>query len=168
MDNQKVIQTAKLLAEFEPGFLPYPVFEQIARLVALPVVEFIPLRYKNNSVEILLIPRTEKDPYWSGMVHTPGTVIRATDLNSSGNFPAFSRIIGEELNNTDVGPPHYVGSLLNSSKRGVEQAQLYWVEVLGEPKIGSFYSFDNLPSNLISSQDKFIKQAVKNFLEFKL
>lgn len=166
MNDAEVEKLVELLSKFKPGFLPYPVFEQVARIVALPIVEFVPLRLKDGKVEVLLIPRDNNDPHWSGMVHTPGTVIRATDLNSEeGNYPAFKRIIHDELKDTSIGPPHYVGSILHESKRGVEQAQLYWVEVLGEPNIGVFYSVDALPDNLIKSQENFIKEASRNFIE---
>jgi hypothetical protein len=118
MNTSFIEQTASMLSKFEPGFLPYPVFEQIARLVALPIVEFIPLRLKDNKVEVLLIDRDKDDPYWPNMLHTPGTVIRSTDLNQKHiNWLAFERILGDELNDTKISSPHYVGSILHQSNR---------------------------------------------------
>ena len=165
MSDEDIKQTADLLAKFNPGFLPYPVFEQIARLVALPIVEFIPLRLNGDVVEVLLIERPANDPFWPGMLHTPGTVIRATDLSEGKqeNWPAFDRILNDELQGTKVGPPHYVGSIFHRSKRGAEQAQLYWVEVKGEPSVGNFYPVDELPDGLIESQVAFIKEASSKF-----
>jgi len=165
MTNDDIQRTADLLAQFEPGFLPYPIFEQIARLVALPIVEFIPLRLKDDQVEVLLIERLADDPHWPGMLHTPGTVIRATDLNKGGqeNWPAFQRILSDELHDTKVSAPHYVGSLFHASKRGTEQAQLYWVEVLEKPKVGHFYPVNDLPKNHIDNQQVFISEAAKHF-----
>jgi hypothetical protein len=165
MDDEAIKQAADLLANFEPGFLPYPVFEQIARLVALPIVEFVPLRKNGSSVEVLLVERTADDPFWPGLLHTPGTVIRATDLSDGKqeNWPAFQRILEDELKGTKVSSPHYVGSIFHRSKRGVEQAQLYWVEVLEDPKVGKFYSTYELPGGLIESQVSFIIEAVRHF-----
>ncbi|HEX7632809.1 MAG TPA: hypothetical protein VF401_00620 [Candidatus Saccharimonadales bacterium] len=164
MNDEDIQTTAALLKKFESGFLPYPVFEQIARLVALPILEFIPLRSTDNSVQVLLIARPADDPLWPGMLHTPGTVIRATDIGQpDANWPAFQRIQHDELADTEISKPQYVGSLLHQSKRGAEQAQLYWVEVMGEPKVGTFYDVDNLPEGLIASQRAFIKAAVDNF-----
>jgi hypothetical protein len=165
MSDEEIKQAAELLAKFEPGFLPYPVFEQIARLVALPIVEFIPLRHNDGETEVLLIERPADDQFWPGMLHTPGTVIRATD-HSEGkqeNWPAFSRILEDELKGTTVSPPHYVGSIFHRSKRGVEQAQLYWVEVLDEPRVGKFYPIEDLPKELMESQRSFIREAAKHF-----
>lgn len=165
MNQDDIAKTAQLLAQLEPGFLPYPIFEQVARLVVLPILEFIPLRRRDGAIEVLLIAREADDPFWPGMLHTPGTVVRATDLNESAetNWPAFERIIQDELKGTTVGSPQYVGSQFRRSKRGIEQAQLYWVEVIGEPKIGSFYAIDKLPADLIEAQRGFIEEAVRHY-----
>ena len=164
MTDDYIQQTAALLKQFEPGFLPYPVFEQVARLVALPIVEFIPLRKTDTGIEVLLIARPHDDVLWPDLLHTPGTVVRATDFGTEATvWPPFSRIIHDELLDTELGQPQYVGSLLNKSKRGVEQAQIYWVEVLGDPKVGTFYPVTNLPSTLMDSQKTFIAEAVRHF-----
>jgi hypothetical protein len=155
---------AQLLAELEPGFLPYEIFKQVARLVVLPIIEFVPVRQKDGQVEVLLLNRSKFDDIWPGELHTPGTVIRPTD--STGEiYKAFDRILNDELAGTKVSSPHYVGSILHSSKRGMEQAQVYWVEVLEEPKVGQFYQISNLPKNTMQSQTAFINQAAKNYLD---
>lgn len=167
MKEDDIQRTAKLLGVLKPGFLPYPIFEQIARLVALPIIEVIPLRQnERGEVEVLLIEREQGDGLWPGALHTPGTVIRATDLHGEGlgNWPAFQRIINDELQKTKVASPQYVGSMFHESKRGAEQAQLYWVEVLGIPKVGKFYPANRLPDKLIRSQEDFIRQAVENYI----
>jgi hypothetical protein len=124
---------------------------------------------EDRAVEVLLIARDDDDPFWPGMLHTPGTVVRATDLNKGerDDWLAFKRILSEELADTKVGPPQYVGSMFHDSKRGTEQAQLYWIEVLDEPIAGSFYPVDDLPPELIDSQTAFIGQAVRTFLAAK-
>lgn len=162
-------QIARALETYEPGFLPYPIFEQIARLVALPILEIIPLRLTyNGEVEVLLIERESHDALFPGAVHTPGTVIRATDNNpDKGPWQPLVRILEDELGGTNVGPINFVGSILHASRRGVEQAQLYWVEVVGEPVKGVFYNVHELPDNLIESQNDFIKLAAENFIEAK-
>lgn len=165
LTSEEIDQLTGLLKKLEPGFQPFPIFEQIARLVVLPIIEFVPLRVNNSGgVEILL---TEPDDrLFSGILHTPGTVIRATDMDSEGlkNWGAFNRILHDELLDTLVGDPHYVGSIFHASKRGPEQAQVYWVKVVGNNKIGEFYPVDNLPANVMESQVSFIKMAADNFI----
>jgi hypothetical protein len=167
MTEVEIEQTSELLKKLKPGFLPYPIFEQIARLVALPIIEFIPLRRSGDKVEVLLLDRGPEDSLWPNMLHTPGTVIRATDLvvsENQQNWPAFDRILKEELRGIKVGSPHYVGSIFHESKRGAEQAQLYWIEVYEEaPKSGKFYDAEELPENFIKSQDAFVRAAVRSF-----
>lgn len=165
MDNEDTNQIAEKLAKLEAGFLPYPIFDQIARLVALPIVEFVPLRTRDGKTQVLLIERDKTDNHFAGELHTPGTVIRATDLekDSGGNWKTFSRILHDELLDTPVGQPHYAGSIFHKSKRGAEQAQIYWIEVTGEPFVGKFYNSDDLPESLIESQTKFIKVATTHY-----
>ena len=160
------VQLVGLLKKLQPGFLPYEVFLQISRLVTVPIVEFVPIRIKNGEPEVLLLKRDSTDTIWPNALHTPGTVIRSTDLDSEDHL-AFTRIINDELKNTEVSEPYYVGSNLHKSKRGSEQAQIFWVEVLGDPKIGKFYQFSNLPKELIKSQVGFINLAVESFKKIK-
>jgi hypothetical protein len=156
-----------LLDKLEPGFLPYDIFVQIARLVVLSIIEFVPLRLNNKGeVEVLLLSRGADDPIWSNELHVPGTVIRPTDTEGK-IYLAFDRIFKDELQDTKTSNPHYVGSNLHPSKRGMEQAQIFWVEVLGEPTTGHFYPISQLPDNLIASQLNFIKQAATSFLQEK-
>ena len=165
MTEDEIFQTADLLGKLEPGFLPLPIFEQVARLVALPVLELVPFRWHGDAVEVLLIQRSSDDPLWPGMWHTPGTVVRATDLysNDDKDWAPFSRLMRDELKETPIGKPHFVASLLHQSKRGVEQAQVYWAEVLGEHNTGQFFPLTDLPDNLIASQRKFIEEATASF-----
>ncbi|MDB5168829.1 MAG: hypothetical protein JWO41_185 [Candidatus Saccharibacteria bacterium] len=165
MDDQDIQNLADQLKQFEPGFLPYPIFEQVARIVALPIVEFVPLRRQGDSIQVLLIRRPANDPIFPGMEHTPGTVIRATDASDGqqDSWAAFDRILKDELQGTSTGDPHYVGSMFHHSKRGAEQAQIYWVEVSGESAVGTFYDIEQLPTELMESQRKFIALAAQDF-----
>ena len=166
MQKSEEEQLVELLSQLAPGFLPYDIFVQIARLVTLPIIEFVPLRLNEGRVEVLLLERSRHDEIWPGELHTPGTVIRPTD-NLGEIYKAFERIRKDELMDTEISDGYFVGSILHRSKRGSEQGQVFWVEVLGEPKAGKFYPADNMPPNLIESQRKFIAQAVKSFKESK-
>jgi hypothetical protein len=166
MTHEDIQTTADLLKRLQPGFLPYPIFEQVARLVALPIVEFIPLRKGlDGATEVLLVARDADDPFWPNMLHTPGTVVRATDLHKGDqdDWQAFERILKDEMKGTKVGPPQYVGSIFHDSKRGAELAQIYWVEVLEEARVGVFYDITALPMQLMDSQIAFIVQAAADF-----
>jgi hypothetical protein len=169
MTDEEIQRTAELLKKLKPGLMPYPIFKQVARIAALPVVEIVPLIRSESGVEVLLIDRGPNDPLWPNMLHTPGTIIRADDINTGErhNWQAFERIMHDELKDTEVGTPYYVGSMLHQSKRGAEQAQLYWVEVTGVNKVGDYYPVSSLPESLINSQTTFIKLAGTSFAEHK-
>ena len=163
MNRDKQKQLVDLLGQLEPGYLPLDIFIQIARLAALSIVEFVPLRTKNGKLEVLLLARGSDDAIWPGELHTPGTVIRPTDTQESMS-EVFDRILKDELGGTQTSEPHYVSSLLHKSRRGTEHAQIYWVEVLDEPKAGKFYQLDNLPAIIIESQVSFINEAANDFI----
>lgn len=162
LTEKELKRLTELLQQLEPGYLPFDVFVQIARLVVLPIIEFVPLRYNRGQVEVLLLERSPDDPIWPSMLHTPGTVIRATDTDSK-MYLAFQRVLTDELQETEVAGPQYVGSILHKSARGAEHAQVYWVEVIGPPKVGHFFPIKELPENLIQSQLKFIQEAAKHY-----
>jgi hypothetical protein len=88
-------------------------------------------------------------------------------VEEAHDWKAFQRLFHDELKDTEVGAPHYVGSIFHQSKRGAEQAQLYWVEVTGEPQVGGFYPVTKLPEKLIHSQTAFIRHAAESFKEYK-
>mgnify|MGYP003595614565 CR=1 FL=1 len=164
-DNEKQLLVA-LLQRLPEGFVPYEIFEQFARILALPIVEVVPVRSVNNSVQVLLLSRGPDDPIWPNQLHTPGTVVRATDERQPAAI--HSRITQEELAGTQLGELHLASNILHRSKRGVEQAQIYWAEVTGEPKAGEFFDAKDLPQGLMDSQREFIARAVQNYTDNKL
>lgn len=171
MLKTEINQLVGLLRQFEPGYLPYPIFEEIARLTVMPIIEFVPLTIIENEVNVLLIRRDKDDPLWPNLLHTPGTVLRTTDYEENPKnrkqWAPFQRIIIDELKSASVGLPYYVGSIFHKSKRGIEQAQVYWLEVVSNPNVGEFYNVTQLPKCLIESQYIFIQEAVKHYYRYK-
>jgi hypothetical protein len=151
--------TAKKLAAFEPGFLPLPLFNEITRLTVTPIIEIVPIHRSVNGLEILLLKRQVDDPLWPSYWHTPGTVIRATDTFQT----AITRLTDDELGGLKL-EPVYVGHILHHSGRGMEAAQIYWLDLTGSaiPK-GTLYGLEELPVDMIQSQHDFIPMAVEHF-----
>jgi hypothetical protein len=96
------------------------------------------------------------------MYHTPGTVVRATDTDRDYK-DAFKRILKGELSGVKTSAPVFIYSLLHKSKRGTESALIFWVEVLGKPKIGKFFRTKSLPKNIVDTQIEFIERCVNDF-----
>ena len=166
--TQSEINTAvDILKKLEPGFLPFEIFHQVARLYVTPIIEIVLLR-KNEKGEIctIVLQREEDDPVWPGKVHTPGTVLRATD--AEGDFAdAFSRIIKKELGNLEIEfGPEFVSYEFHQVGRGREIALVFFVVYSGEAKCGTEVKVDALPDNIVDTQLKFIKKAVDAFQSY--
>ena len=150
-----------LLSQLTPGYLPFSIFCQVARLTATPIVELVPLRFINGRSEVLLLKRDPDDPIYSGKVHVPGTVVRATDTLDT----AFHRLFAEELKGIALSSPVFVKNVIHHSGRGNEVAQIYWAEVITAPKDARFYDANDLPAELIMSQLDFIPDVVNEYAQ---
>jgi hypothetical protein len=160
--DEEIQQAAHILSKVEPGKLPLPIFLEVARLTVTPILEVVPIRIMNGKVEVLLIERDVSDPIWGGKLHTPGTVIRASD-NENYFADAFGRILNELANASIKGEPAFVNRVLHQVKRGRELAEIYYVEIDGESNEGKFYASDSLPAETVETQIMFIEQAVEKF-----
>jgi hypothetical protein len=163
-NEEQIMEAAKILSRLKPGFLPLPLFLEVTRLTVTPIVEVVPLRMAGDQVQVLLVRRGGNDPNWPGMLHTPGTVVRATDESYAS---AINRIFRDELASVEFCEPVYVQSVLHKTNRGMEDAKVYFVEVISEPREGVFYDVKALPANTVDSQIKFIMEAVKSFIGIK-
>jgi hypothetical protein len=156
-------EIASQLAKLQPGFLPFDIFQQVARLSTLSIVEIVPLRTNaKGNVEVLLLEREADDPIFAGQLHTPGCVVLSTD--TPGSFEsAFRRLIHGELGGIRTTEPAYVTQLLHHSGRGMESSHIYWVNVEDDPLVGEFYEVNHLPDQFMKSQRDFLFQAVANY-----
>jgi hypothetical protein len=163
MTSEEYTQVATMLAKLQPGFLPFDIFQQVARLSTLSIVEIVPLRTtKKGTVEVLLLEREADDPIFAGQLHTPGCVVLSTD--TPGSFEsAFRRLIHGELGGIHTTEPTYVTQLLHHSGRGMESSHIYWVDVADEPIVGEFYDINHLPDSFMQSQRDFLFQAVASY-----
>lgn len=171
MSNTDKLSTAEIdsivetLAKLDPGVLPAKVFHAIARIVATPIIEVVPIRHGAAGPEVLLVRRESNDPVWPNQLHVPGTVVRASD--KADNFKdAFERISGE-LGGIMLKKPVLATNIIHHSGRGVEVSQIYWIDITGvEPTIGDFFAADKLPEEIVHSQLDFIPAAVAHFVAY--
>ncbi len=83
LTSQQITLSCSILEQLEPGFLPLEIFNQIARLVRLPMVDVIPTKFEHDALHIGLVKRDKDDLWWPNMWHLPGTVLRSTDTLDS-------------------------------------------------------------------------------------
>jgi hypothetical protein len=163
VSQAEIEQAVAIIKKLQKGNLPQDIFVAIAEKTVTPIVEIVPVRRNaEGKTEVLLTRRPDNDPIWPGMLHVPGTVVRASD-GDLHNSEAFVRITQGELAGTPMGKPVLAYSLLHASERGMEQSQVYWAEVTGQPLSGKFYPADDLPSEVVPSQLDFIPSAVHNY-----
>jgi ADP-ribose pyrophosphatase YjhB (NUDIX family) len=153
-------QLIQLLDGCTPGRLSPCVFEAVARVAVYPAVEFIPLRKKDNKVEVLLFQRPSDDIIWPSMWHTPGTILRPTDETYED---AFTRLMEDELKGTKTSLPIFIGAELSKNHRGRCVLLEHLVIIEDEHKAGTFFSVDNLPKDFITDQLPSLKRAVAAF-----
>lgn len=165
MSEEENAQLVKLLSKCKPGELSPEVFESIARVAVYSAVEFIPLRYNKGKIQVLLFQRPADDITWPNMLHTPGTILRPTDITFDS---AFSRLYQEELIGLKTSEPLSIGYYLSINDRGRCLLLEYILDVKTKnPAVGEFYDIDNLPINLISDQKASIERAVEIFKAMK-
>jgi hypothetical protein len=153
------------LKKLNPGFLPYPLFQEMARLIALPIVDVVPVRKgRSGRIEALLTQRDSHDAFWPNMWHNPGSVVRATDEDSN-YVDAARRVFRDELNVAQVPELHFVTSFLHRTRRGTESTHVYWAELFDTPKTGTFFDVAELPATTIGSHIGLIQAAAKAYEE---
>jgi ADP-ribose pyrophosphatase YjhB (NUDIX family) len=153
----KMQEGVDFLKELEPGFLPLPIFEQIARLVRLPIVDVIPVKKVDDKISVGLLKRPSDDRWWPNAWHLPGTIFRATDSLRS----AQDRLINEEIK-ANAGRVAYVNFLVHQSERGTELILVYKMEncVLTKDSPIAWFEVKKLPKNMIESEKKVLKLIV--------
>lgn len=159
MDQENLNAIASGLKKLPQGYIPEPIFNEVARIAALTAIEFVPLRKNNNSIEVLLLRRASDDPFWPNMLHTPGTVLRASDMSFEG---AYSRLFKDELNSLPQ-PVKFFGNevLLNNRGRAIIFKNI--IDVTGVSTSGEFYDIKTLPEDILVEHKVMIKEAVDIF-----
>ena len=159
-------RVAQELKRFEPGFIPEPLYSEGLRLWPGITIELVPLRIKDEKVEVLLIKRSPSDKFWPNELHVPGTMIRS---GKDETFDAtLERLFKDDLANTKIDSMFLAGESLHTTKRGKEFAKIYCTEIEGKPSIGKFYDVENLPEETVGHhRDIIIPTAVKLFIELQ-
>lgn len=163
LSDEEIQQAANILRRLSPAFLPFDIFRETTRLTATPTVELVPLRRQGGHTEVLLFKRPDDDPNWPGQLHTPGTVVRATDAAQGLQAP-LDRLYKDELQVVPALDPRYVTSILNKVARGSELATILYLHMSRtEAPTGAWYPASELPDTIVETQRNFIADAVTTY-----
>jgi hypothetical protein len=145
-------------------------FYAIAQHTVSVAIEAVVLRRRKGRLEVLLFKRPDDDPFYGGMWHSPGTILRGKDAEGGlpgkpvGYEKAFDRLARGELKVNFAGHKKFAGSLFFLSPRGPENCLVFVCRIAGEPVKGTFYPVDDLPENtVLAHRLSIIPAAVKAF-----
>jgi len=159
MGQENINAVASELKKLPQGYIPEPIFNEVARIAALTAIEFVPLRKNNDSVEVLLFRRASDDPFWPNMLHTPGTILRAGDISFED---AYSRLFNDELHSQPL-PVKFFGNEVILNNRGRTIIFKHFVDVTDVSTSGEFYNTQYLPDDLLPEHKEMINEAVGLF-----
>lgn len=116
-----VQDTVDALAKESPGQIPLEIFNEIARLTVVPVVEVIMI----SQGKIFLLKRPTDDKYWPDQYCLPGKILSPSGHSSIEDYITE---ICHRFGVPDGDKAHFSGAKLYKTKRGTELAVVYQVE----------------------------------------
>lgn len=160
LSEEEINRTADNLSKLEPGFLPYPIFIQVSRLMTLCTV--VLLLFTDDQIpKVLLVQREKDDEFWPGTYHTPGGVLRATDKSID---EALERILQVELNNMKLTEkPKFFKFYFKPTKRGQELTLAYRANLTVTEYPGKLFALDEINEEMIlDSEVEMIRDAFED------
>lgn len=154
----EISQTVSNLSKLKPGFLPYEIFKQICRLTTASTVVLLLFANIENEKKVLMIPRDLDDEFWPGIYHTPGGILRSTDVNIE---TALNRILNVELNEMNLdNPPEFFKFYFKPTKRGRELTLAYRANLTGTEYPGKLFALNEIKEEIIlDSEVEMIREA---------
>lgn len=137
-------------------------YNAVAAKFVLTAIETVVLREHARNTQVLLTERSVNDVHYAGQMHSPGSMLRASDQPGS-YADAFNRVQRSELKVTFCKEPEFVGNLFQYTERGPENGVVVICETKDEPAKGNFCDVDKLPANLIHHHYPIIDLAVSRF-----
>lgn len=135
-------------------------YNAVAAKFVLTAIETVPLRRRGDTVEVLLLERNPNDTFYAGQVHSPGSMLRASDQTYGD---ALRRVQWAELGLRFAEPPQFVSPLFQSTPRGPENGLVFACRLEAEPTIGKFHDVTSLPPNVIEHHRPIIQAATEFF-----
>jgi hypothetical protein len=139
-------------------------YNAMAKKCALTAIETVFLKEEpKGAVKVLLLERPADDAYYAGMLHSPGSILRATDQSY---INAFTRV-SKELGGVKITKAKSLGSIFHSTPRGPENAVIFLCEPGDKPKIGKYYALKDATwhKKLIEHHHAVLDHAVLAFQE---
>lgn len=137
-------------------------YYSVTRITAMTAVYVVLLRERGGTIEVFLTPR--EDSLYQGVVHHPGSRIRASDRDASLG-DAVGRVLHEEYGDA-VSLGKFAGLTLTQAPSGTEISVVFLGEPLPDEELqvaGEWFDVTKLPSNLIVHEPFVDRVAVEAF-----
>ena len=136
---------------------------------AMTAIEVIIVREVDAKLQVLLTERPSDDPDWPCLLHSPGTMLRNSDVDSTHKYTkAFERILRETGLNRFGHEPVLVDTFPTPTKRGAENSVVFMTTITDEPIFGEFYDVGvaiNSPQIVIPEQIFMLKHVKKWYVK---
>ena len=159
IDNSSESQLLALINQCEPGQLPLSLFNSLAKLVVISVIEVVVYSDVGSVDNVLLLKRSDDDEFWPNQYSVPGKIMSPGDIRYS--FPQIVVSICENYG-CEIGHniPEVVSFQLVETKRGVEFVLLYKIKAINTKSAkGEYYATNDLPLSILTEHRGFIGKA---------
>jgi hypothetical protein len=142
---------AACLGKLEPGRQPFNLFMEISRITVASTVEFVPIRERNDELQVWLEKRSGKNDPFRGKWVLPGVRILDDDpIDEERSLRGpIKRLFKDELSGIQlVGDIHQLPSQYREEARGKEVTEQFVgrVETGSKPYPGKFFNSEELTS----------------------
>ena len=159
LTDEEIQNVSNILSKISPGYLPFPIFKEFARITTTPTVVLLMFYQDNDSKKVFLTKRDENDEFWPGLYHVPGAILRGTDVDID---LVLNRIQSNELGETELkSDPIFSKFYFKDTKRGKELTLAYSVQVSKvDASLGRLFSKDEInDKSVIDSEIEMINEA---------
>ncbi len=139
-------------------------YNAIARCMLSVAVEAVALRVVGGQTQVFLTRRSPNDAAYPGMLHVPGTVIRAHDVSEDETYQNAMRRLEQDEFGVPIDDFEYLGENFKREPRGPFNPRVFLVRVVGDPTSGLWADVNALPADVIAEHAQFvIPLAVQRF-----
>lgn len=150
-----------ILNKWTGGPLSIGLFTVLAKITPQYCIETVVMRMHNSKIQCLLVTRDSADPVWPGMIHSPGSALRAADYDRRDKNPLMGpveRVQNNEIMLKFIGDPEFVGMDYYRTRRGPEVVHIFLAQVPENSVLQSNAAWYNVED--LGSLDNFLTHQV--------
>lgn len=172
--KEEETQLISLVDRIQPIISP-ELFNSVLSKFVLVAIETVILRQNDDKIEVLLTKRDPNDEFYANQWHSPGSILRYSDVHTKGKSieseltEVFERIEKKEIGAPFRNPPKFIEQRLLDFSRGPNLCLVHAAQIAPRASYnGEFFDVNNLPNDpVIHQQMPFLRSAIRFFIENK-